>query len=203
VGSIPDGDSAAAVTGQPAGRSGGRRWWRLGLAGRPPGWWVAPLYLAMALAMLPWIAVLLVTLPDRAVSHNNRLTWIGFDVLLVGAMSRTAWLAWRRSPFVVNVASATATLLVVDAWFDVTTAPAHEVVQAFLLAVLVELPAAVLSLVIAGRAQLVIARTGVIRPRRDSFAVRMRWRPRPVPPIEGLPSVTSPVQAEDPTIASP
>ena len=48
---------------------------------------------------------------------------MGFDVLLCGALARTAWLAWRRSPFVVNVASATAALLVVDAWFDVTTSP--------------------------------------------------------------------------------
>src|SRR5512143_3036291 len=91
--------------------------WRRLPADRAPGRWVAPLYLLMALIMLPWVGLLTVSLPDRVVSHNYRMAWVGFDVLLVVSMTRTAWLAWRRSPFVVNVASTTATLLVVDAWF--------------------------------------------------------------------------------------
>lgn len=137
--------------------------------GRAPGWWIAPLYLAFAAGLVPWIVVLTLTLPDRAVSHNYRLAWVGFDVLLAGSIARTAWLAWRRSPYVVNVASATAALLVVDAWFDVTTASADELVVSCLLAVLVELPAAALSLVIAGRAQDQLARSGVVRTgRRES-----------------------------------
>jgi hypothetical protein len=154
---------------------------------RPTGWWVAPLYLAMSLILLPWTVVLLTTLPDRAVSQNYRLAWVGFDVLLLLSMIRTAWLAWRRSPFVVNVASATATLLVVDAWFDVTTAPAHELVQACLLALLVELPLAVLSLLIAGRAQVQIARTGALREQPWLWQALRRRRARQVPPVEGVP----------------
>jgi hypothetical protein len=154
---------------------------------RPTGWWVAPLYLAMSLLLLPWIGVLLVTLPDRVVSQNYRLAWVGFDVLLVASMIRTAWLAWKRSPFVVNVASATATLLLVDAWFDVTTASGDDLVRAGALAMLVELPAAVLSLVIAGRAQVQIARTGAMRPATASWQVWRRIAGRQVPPIEGRP----------------
>jgi len=148
---------------------------------RALGWWVAPLYLGMAVVLVPWIAVLARTLPDRIVSHNYRLAWVGFDVLLGLAMSRTAYLAWRRSPFVVNVASATAALLVVDAWFDVTTSPRREVASSIALAVLVELPAAALSLVIAARAQDVIARTG-IRARRAEMLARVAWEvPEPGP----------------------
>src|SRR5690349_22211141 len=129
---------------------------------RPTGWWVAPLYLAMSLILLPWTVVLLTTLPDRAVSQNYRLAWVGFDVLLLLSMIRTAWLAWRRSPFVVNVASATATLLVVDAWFDVTTsAGGQDLLVSAAAAFFVELPLAVFSLVIAPRAQIQIARNGV------------------------------------------
>jgi hypothetical protein len=160
---------------------------------RPPGWWIAPLYLVMSIAMVPWIGVLMVSLPDRVVSHNYRLAWVGFDVLLVAAMVRTAWLAARRSPFVVNVASATATLLVVDAWFDVTTAPRREMFQSFTLAVLVELPAAVLSLVIAGRAQVVIARTGAVRGPHERWLLMRPLRP----PVAGaLPvAVTGPADA--------
>ena len=155
---------------------------------RPTGWWVAPLYLAMGLVLAPWTVVLLQTLPNRAVSHNYRLAWVGFDVLLMLSMCRTAWLAWRRSPFVVNVASATAALLVVDAWFDVTTAPARGLLQACVLALFVELPAAVLSLAIASRAQRQIARSGAVPPLwRVVRLWRRRIRPREVPRIEGVP----------------
>lgn len=132
-----------------------------------PGGWVPLLYLVLAAALVPWAIYLAATLPDRAVSHNYRLAWVGFDMFLVGALARTAWLAWTRSPFVVNVASATATLLIVDAWFDVaTSSPGTHLLVAVLSAVLVELPAAALSLVIAGRAQIMIARTGAIRAQR-------------------------------------
>jgi hypothetical protein len=128
--------------------------------------WMIPLYSLLALALVPWVLWLAWTLPASSVTSHYRLAWVGFDVLLAGSMARTAYLAWRRSPFVVNVASATATLLVVDAWFDVTTSPGgDELVRSALLAVFVELPLAVLSLVLAGRAQIEIARTGAVAPR--------------------------------------
>lgn len=127
------------------------------MARRAVARWVPVAYLVMSLAMLPWIVVLYQTLPDRALSRNYRWAWVGFDVLLMLALGRTAWLAWRRSPFVVNVASATATLLLVDAWFDVMTANRRTLVEACVLALLVELPLAVLSLLIATRAQGMIA----------------------------------------------
>jgi hypothetical protein len=129
--------------------------------------WIMPIYGALAVALVPWVIWLAVTLPPNNVSSHYRLAWVGFDVLLCGALARTAWLAWRRSPFVVNVASATAALLVVDAWFDVTTsAGGQDLVVSAVLAVTVELPLAMVSLVIAGRAQLEIARTGAVRQRR-------------------------------------
>jgi len=134
---------------------------------RRPGWWIAPAYLVMAALLVPWIVVLARTLPDRVVSANYRLAWVGFDALLAGSLVRTAWLAYRRSPFLVNIASVTAALLVVDAWFDVTTSPrGRELVEAFATAVLVELPLAALSMVLAHRAQLEIARTGAVRRHR-------------------------------------
>jgi hypothetical protein len=137
------------------------------LPGRRPGWWIAPAYFAMATLMIPWIAVLAETLPDRAVSANYRIAWVGFDAMLALAMLRTAWLTYKRSPFLVNVASATATLLVVDAWFDVTTSPRGELLAtAVAAALLVELPLAALSIVLARRAQVEIARTGAVRPYR-------------------------------------
>jgi hypothetical protein len=124
--------------------------------------WIIPVYALLALALVPWVVWLAWTLPERSVSAHYRLAWVGFDVLLCGALARTAWLAWRRSPFVVNVASATAALLVVDAWFDVTTSPGGpDLVVSAVTALGIELPLAVFSLVIAGRAQIEIARSGL------------------------------------------
>jgi hypothetical protein len=128
--------------------------------------WIMPVYALLAVAIVPWILWLAWSLPERSVSAHYRLAWVGFDVLLCGALARTAYLAWRRSPFLVNVASATAALLVVDAWFDVTTSPGgHDLLVSTMLALVVELPLAVLSLLLAGRAQVEIARTGAVNRR--------------------------------------
>jgi hypothetical protein len=176
-----------------------------------------PLYAALALALVPWVAWLAWTLPPHSVSTHYRLAWVGFDVLLCGALARTAWLAWRRSPFVVNVASATAALLVVDAWFDVTTSPGgSDLVVSFLLAVLVELPLAALSLVLAARAQIEIARTGAVRPpagmlrwmSSDALGLGMgkvvgKERANPSLPERSLDGVPPPVVAAGPSMAAP
>jgi len=157
--SPPASSGEPAPTGEPA--SSGQV-----TAGRRPGWWIGPLYLVLAVALIPWTGFLAATLPQRATSHHYDLAWVGFDLLLAASLARTAWLSLRRSPFVVNVASASATLLVVDAWFDVTTSPLRDVPEALVSAMLVELPLAALSLFIATRAQREIARTGAVRQHR-------------------------------------
>jgi hypothetical protein len=145
-----------------------------------------PVYALLAIAIVPWIIWLAWSLPERSVSSHYRLAWVGFDVLLCGALARTAYLAWRRSPFVVNVASATAALLVVDAWFDVTTSPGgHDLLVSAALALFVELPLAVLSLVLAGRAQLQIARTGAVN--RRAWMTRLGSGSRTGPGVEEPP----------------
>lgn len=146
--------------------SEGPHWQRLRMPRRAVARWIVPVYALLAVGIVPWIVWLAWSLPERSVSAHYRLAWVGFDVLLCGALARTAYLAWRRSPFVVNVASATAALLVVDAWFDVTTSPGgQDLLVSAMLAVLVELPLAILSLLLAGRAQVQIARTGAVNQR--------------------------------------
>src|SRR3954454_7855378 len=146
------------------------RHWRI-MPRRAVARWIMPVYALLAVAIVPWIIWLAWSLPERSVSAHYRLAWVGFDVLLCGALARTAYLAWRRSPFLVNVASATAALLVVDAWFDGTTSPGgNDLMVSALLALLVELPLAVMSLALAGRAQLEIGRTRAV--------TRRAWRPR-------------------------
>ena len=122
--------------------------------GRPVPRWVGPLFVVLALATVPWVALLWATLPSRAVSAHYRLAWVGFDLLLVAALARTGWAAWHGRDHVELPAVAAATLLVVDAWFDVLTATGRaDVVVAVVLALAVELPLAGLCIWIAANAE--------------------------------------------------
>jgi hypothetical protein len=44
--------------------------------------WAAPAFVICSLMLLPWIAVLGTTLPQRQLSQHYRLAWTGYDVLL-------------------------------------------------------------------------------------------------------------------------
>jgi hypothetical protein len=57
---------------------------------------------------------------------NDRLAWVGFDVGEVVMLAVTAYLAWRGKAKVALAATALATMLIVDAWFDVNTSTAGE-----------------------------------------------------------------------------
>ncbi|MEP7024317.1 MAG: hypothetical protein ABJB47_11060 [Actinomycetota bacterium] len=104
--------------------------------------WVGPSFALFSILLLPWIAYIAISLPARQLSPNYDTAWAGFDLLLFGGLASTAFFALRRSPYLSSAATATATVLVVDAWFDVMTSPPHQRVQSLLLCVLVELPLA-------------------------------------------------------------
>src|SRR5262249_32200199 len=71
------------------------------------------------------------------------------------ALLGTGLLLLRRDPRVSPVAAVTAALLIVDAWFDVTTSSSgHALVIALAMALLVELPLCALCALIAARAGL-------------------------------------------------
>src|SRR5439155_17325461 len=112
-------------------------------------WWVAPAFVTMAVVLVPWTAWLYLSLPADAEANHWALAWAGFDVGLGLSLTATAVLVWRRSPLSEMSATVTATILVCDAWFDVLTARGWQVLQAALLAALVELPLAVFCLWIA------------------------------------------------------
>jgi hypothetical protein len=40
--------------------------------------------------------LLAITLPHRYVAGHWTVTWVGFDITLLGCLALTAWLAWRR-----------------------------------------------------------------------------------------------------------
>jgi hypothetical protein len=113
---------------------------------------LAWIYLIVAAGLVPWIVYLAITLPRRNLEHHYRTTWVGFDILLVVALASAAYLAFRMDARVQFPATTAATLLVVDAWFDITTsANRSSTADALLLAVFLELPAAAFSLYVARR----------------------------------------------------
>ncbi|MEV4708525.1 hypothetical protein [Actinoplanes sp. NPDC049316] len=110
---------------------------------RPAPRWVAPVFATLGAATVPWTVYLAVSLPERASAQHYRVAWVGFDLLLVALLLATALLAWRGSRLVGFLAVSTATVLIVDAWFDVTTSRPADVPSAVLSAVLLEVPLAV------------------------------------------------------------
>ncbi|MET9912985.1 hypothetical protein ABZZ74_40505 [Streptomyces sp. NPDC006476] len=96
-----------------------------------------------AVALVPWTVLLAATLPSGYQVHHWRVTWVGFDVLLVVAMASTALLGRLRHRAVIVAALATALLLICDAWFDVSLAfGTPEIWLSAALAVFAELPLA-------------------------------------------------------------
>jgi hypothetical protein len=121
--------------------------------------WIGPVFTTLALVTIPWTVYLAATLPEHSETRNYRAAWVGFDLGLVALLVVTAHLAYRGNRHVAVTATATATALVVDAWFDVITAPhTADLVIAGLTALLGELPLAGLCLWITLHVDRVVAR---------------------------------------------
>ncbi|WHM38840.1 hypothetical protein [Streptomyces sp. BPTC-684] len=113
---------------------------------------LATLLTGAGIALVPWMAVLAQTLPQTVEVSNWPAAWIGLDAGLTVGLVGTGVLLRRGDPRVSPAAAATGALLLMDAWFDVTTAAAGpELATAVALAVLAELPLAVACGVVAGR----------------------------------------------------
>jgi hypothetical protein len=109
-------------------------------------------YLIVAVWLAVWTVFLALSLPRENLEHHFRTTWVGFDLILVLAVYLTAHMAFRLDARVQIPATVVATLLVVDAWFDVTTSTSGKAAaEALILALVVELPAAAFSLYVAHR----------------------------------------------------
>lgn len=140
----------------------------LGAPQRPPfERWLGLLFVMLASALVPWTVYLAVELPRRALSRHYDLAWVGFDIALGLVLAATAWSAMQRSRYLALTATAAATLLVVDAWFDVVTSPTgRQEAMALVLAALIELPLAALCIWWALHVQDVMASTVVFWRRR-------------------------------------
>lgn len=110
------------------------------------------LFAGAALLPVPWTIWLSFSLPVSHQDRNWNLAWTGFDCALICSLALTAYLAWRKSGWVVLAATATATLLLTDAWFDILTARiGPEYATSLVSAACAEVPLAALSLWIAYR----------------------------------------------------
>ncbi len=99
---------------------------------------------AAALFEVAWIVYLGFSLPPHYRAAHWAAAWIGLDVAEVTALLLAAWAAWRRRAILALFTSSAGTMLLIDAWFDVTTARRGDALQSVLLAVFAELPAALL-----------------------------------------------------------
>jgi hypothetical protein len=127
--------------------------------------WCGTLLVVLGLLTLPWIAGLAVVLPSSERSAHYDVAWVGFDVLLCILLLRTGWFALRRKEQSEVTAAMAGTLLIVDAWFDMLSAPdTGQFLLALAMAVLVELPLAAMCLWICGRVE-------VARRQRETFLI--------------------------------
>ena len=139
-------------------------------AGWGPLPWVVPLFGLAALFLVPWVVLLVVELPSAHRAAHWDIAWAGFDVALALLLLAVAVAAWRRSPWLEGAATAAAALLFVDAWFDVLTSSTRaELVISVAEAVFVELPLAILCLLVARDAERrlrasLLARSASVRP---------------------------------------
>jgi hypothetical protein len=120
--------------------------------------WVAVVFAAVGIGLLPWTIWLSQWLPARHETVRWDLAWSGFDTALALAFLFTAVAAWRRSPWVGAGAAATGTLLLTDAWFDVILeSHSDELRVSILTAIFGELPTAALCFWIAYRTEKFLA----------------------------------------------
>jgi hypothetical protein len=108
------------------------------------------LFGSAALVLVPWIGLLVVSLPCYYSARHWGIAWTGFDAGLALALGVTAYAALRRAPWLDRAAVAAGTLLIADAWFDVVTARGTGAIAlAMTEALAIELPLALLCIWVA------------------------------------------------------
>ncbi|MER5794711.1 hypothetical protein [Streptomyces sp. NPDC001980] len=109
--------------------------------------------------LVPWTVYLAVSLPDRFEARYWPMVWVGFDVMLLVSLVGAGVAVWLRRQVLVPVSFVAATLLVCDAWFDVSLSWGRgDVWGSIASAVLVELPLAFLLVMRARRVLKISAR---------------------------------------------
>jgi hypothetical protein len=130
--------------------------------------WLGPLAVCCAVGIIPWIVYLAMTLPERTRAVDYDIAWVGYDAAMCAVLAALAYCALRRKMATGAIAAVAATMLVVDAWFDVvTTDKGDHLMAAIISAAFAEIPLAIVCAWVAINAERVRARA--------YRSLRMRW----------------------------
>jgi hypothetical protein len=130
------------------------------------------------LVLLPWTIYLALSLPDQFEARHWSAAWVGFDVLLLASLAGAGVAVWLRLQILIPLALVAGTLLVCDAWFDISLDwGTHEVWGSVASAFLLELPLAFLLFLRARRLLRITAK----------LAWERLGRPGDPPPLYRLP----------------
>jgi hypothetical protein len=106
--------------------------------------WLGPLAVCCAIGIIPWIVYLAMTLPARQRAVDYDIAWVGYDAAMCAVLGALAYCALRRRPATGAIAAVAATMLVIDAWFDiVTTEDRARLTLAIISAACAEIPLAI------------------------------------------------------------
>ena len=125
-----------------------------------------------AVLEIVWTVYIGWRLPRHYVAHHWDLAWVGLDVAEISMLIGAAWAAWQRRAVLILFSITSATLLLVDAWFDVTTAGRGSFFESLIFAVVVEVPSAAVLLWIAQRAARALLTTQFTRDHLAEMPLR-------------------------------
>jgi hypothetical protein len=76
---------------------------------------------AAAVVLAPWSIGVATRLPHSAVARHWNIAWAGLDIAIMAGLALTSWLGRRRDRRAALTATATASLMCADVWFDLCT----------------------------------------------------------------------------------
>jgi hypothetical protein len=110
------------------------------MTARAPYRTMAGVFATSAAVVTAWTILLAFHVSSDSRTVDWTLVWCGLDGLEAAAMGLTAWLLHRRDGRAGLVAAALATSMLVDAWFDVTTARPDHFAVSVVMALTLEIP---------------------------------------------------------------
>lgn len=114
--------------------------------------WMSTIYILFSVVLVPWTIYLSISLPSRHAFRHWDVSWVGLDIGILISLLLTGIFAWVKSRWVVISATVASTLLVADAWFDIISErPGRQLNEAIILAIVFEIPLAIVSLRVAIR----------------------------------------------------
>jgi hypothetical protein len=159
--------------------------------------WFTGFLALCCVALIPWTIGLGFSLPRTYVAANWQVLWTGFDVVLLGCLSVTAWSLWKQRQTLVPASIITSVLLLCDAWFDLLTANGHrQLIVSAASALFGELPLAAMLCLVSIRALRMAGRAA--RGLEQHVPISPLWRTpliaTPIPPVHETVESVKPMQ---------